>query len=256
MSKPVVSIEETALVLLAAGRSMRFHDGDKLAEPFLDKPLAFHVVTALEDMPFCARIAVVSHTTLDFTTLGYDVVSNPSPERGMGHSVGYGVARAKELGCKGVLIALADMPRVTAAHIHRLYDALRQSDAVVASSDGTRPLPPALFTAAHFDELIALEGDHGARHLIAAAHHVVASPDELFDVDTRENLEALRAKYGVRTDRHLAMRQPSSNPSFVPQCVDRVQRGRASRREVAEYHPDHRRHDEGDDVDLHVEQPR
>src|SRR5688572_14022395 len=44
--------EQVALVLLAAGRSRRFEDGDKLTELFLDKPLAFHVVTALENMPF------------------------------------------------------------------------------------------------------------------------------------------------------------------------------------------------------------
>jgi molybdenum cofactor cytidylyltransferase len=74
--------ERTALILLAAGRSLRFTDADKLAEPFLDKPLAFHVVTALENIPFLTRIAVVSDTCLDFAERGYRVEANPDPSLG------------------------------------------------------------------------------------------------------------------------------------------------------------------------------
>jgi molybdenum cofactor cytidylyltransferase len=197
----MIAIEDTALILLAAGRSKRFHDGDKLSELFLGKPLAYHVTTALEDLPFLARIAVVWHTELDFESLGYHVVSNPEPERGMARSLCFGVAEARRLGAKAVLIALADMPRVTGAHIHRLFEALRTPGDIVASSDGSRPLPPALFGEAHFDALMALEGDQGARKLIAGGHHVVATPAELVDIDTQEDLEELRELYGIARDR-------------------------------------------------------
>jgi len=196
----MIAPENVALVLLAAGRSQRFNDGDKLAEPFLDKPLAYHVVTALEDVPFLARIAVVWDTALDFAARGYEVVENPEPALGMARSVGYGVARARELGAEAVLIALADMPRVTAGHVYRLMDRFDGPDVVVASSDGVRPMPPALFGAGKFDALLSLEGDEGARRLIRGGHHVVASASELIDIDTQENLRALREKYGLRSD--------------------------------------------------------
>lgn len=192
--------EQTALVLLAAGRSRRFNDGDKLAEPFLDKPLAYHVVTALERVPFAARIAVVSGTTLDFAALGYDVVENPDPSLGQARSLCFGVARAKELGCEAVLVALADMPRVTAAHIRRMMDAADGPATIVASSDGVSPMPPALFGKDMFDTLMQLEGDHGARELIQRGHHVIAPPTELVDIDTQEDLRELRELYGLRTD--------------------------------------------------------
>jgi molybdenum cofactor cytidylyltransferase len=191
--------ERTALILLAAGRSHRF-DGDKLSEPFLDKPLAYHVVTALENIPFLARIAVVSDTTLDFAALGYRVEENPDPSRGQARSLCHGVTVAKQAGADAVLVALADMPRVTAAHVYRMFDAADGRDTIVASSDGVQPCPPALFGSGMFDDLLDLDGDEGARQLIKRGHHVVTSPAELADVDTRADLEELRKLYGLASD--------------------------------------------------------
>jgi molybdenum cofactor cytidylyltransferase len=192
--------EQVALVLLAAGRSRRFDDGDKLAEPFLDKPLAYHVVTALEKLPFKARIAVVSDTRLDFEALGYQVVENPDPSLGQARSLCHGVTAAKAAGADAVLVALADMPRVTAAHIYRMFDAADGPATIVASSDGVQPGPPALFGSDIFDALLALDGDQGARELIKRGHHVVTTPAELVDVDTQADLAELRALYGLPTD--------------------------------------------------------
>lgn len=196
----MLEVEQVALVLLAAGRSRRFADGDKLAEPFLDKPLAFHVVTALEKLPFLTRIAVVSDTVLDFAARGYRVIENPDPSLGQARSLCHGVQAAEAAGAGGVLVALADMPRVTAAHIYRMFDAAEGAATIVASSDGVRPMPPALFGRDRFADLLALTGDTGARELIRRGRHVVTSPAELVDIDTREDLAALRELYGLRSD--------------------------------------------------------
>lgn len=189
----MIAPEDCVLVLLAAGRSERFGATDKLQEDFLGQPLAFHVVTALEDMPFKARIAVCSNTDLDFGARGYIVVQNGAPEDGMSGSVVLGVAAARALGCEAVVIALADMPRVTAAHVMRLLDAFEGPDSVVASSNGVHPTPPALFGAGQFDTLLRLEGDVGARDLIRAGRRVIAPEAELLDIDRPEDLERLRA---------------------------------------------------------------
>jgi molybdenum cofactor cytidylyltransferase len=196
----MIDPDRVALVLLAAGRSRRFNDGDKLAERFLDKPLAFHVVTALEAVPFLTRIAVVSDTELDFAARGYEVVENPDPSLGQARSLCHGVAAAQKAGAEAVLVALADMPRVTAGHIYRLLDRYDGPGVIVASSDGIRPMPPALFGKDRFSELLALHGDQGGRDLIKGGHHVVAGPGELVDVDTQEELRDLRELYGLPTD--------------------------------------------------------
>ncbi len=190
----MITVEKTVLVLLAAGRSARFGDvGSKLEEPFLGRPMGLHVAVALEDMPFAERIAVVGTCRLDYAAHGFRVVHNENAAEGIASSVRLGVASAKERGAEAVLIALADMPRVTVAHVHRLFDASRGADTVVASSDGVEPKPPALFGRDQFDFLLSLTGDGGGRELVRSGRHVVTAPAELIDVDTPEQLERLRA---------------------------------------------------------------
>ena len=190
----MIRVEDTTLVLLAAGRSARFGDiGSKLDEPFLGRALGLHVAVTLEAMPFRERIAVTGRAALDYAAHGFRVAPNEAAGDGLASSVKLGVACARAQGAAAVLIALADMPRVTAAHIHRLFDASTGADTVVASSDGTEPKPPALFGAGRFDFLLSLDGDTGARDLVRAGRHVVTSPAELLDVDTPGDLEALRA---------------------------------------------------------------
>lgn len=190
----MIAIEDCVLILLAAGRSERFGDADKLQEPFLGKPLAFHVVTALEDVPFKARFAICSNSALDFASRGYTVLQNDDPGDGMAGSVKLGVRAAIDLGCAGAVIALADMPRVTASHIQRLAEATegRGEDAVVASSNGVQTSPPALFGARRLAALLELSGDAGARAMVRAGRHVIAPEAELLDIDRPEDLERLR----------------------------------------------------------------
>jgi|SRR5690242_315137 len=189
----MIKPDETALILLAAGKSERFGERDKLQEEYLGNPLAFHVVTALEAVPFANRIAVVSGTALDFASRDYAVVRNEHPGEGLSSSVRLGVEAARASDPRAVLVALADMPRVTAAHIYRLLDYADGDDTILASSDGRRPRPPAVFGRNHFDWLLSLTGDKGAREMIAKAHHMIAVANELIDIDTPEDLERLRA---------------------------------------------------------------
>ncbi|WP_174291031.1 nucleotidyltransferase family protein [Sphingomonas bacterium] len=190
----MLKVEECVLILLAAGKSERFGDiRSKLDQDFLGKPLGLHVAVALEDMPFQERLAVIDGLDLHYDHHGFTVIHNPDRDLGMSSSVKLGVTRAVELGAKSVLIALADMPRVTAAHLYRVFDASQGADTIVASSDGCDPKPPALFGAGQFDCLLALDGGTGARDLVKGGRHVVTAPAELIDVDTVEELERLRA---------------------------------------------------------------
>jgi molybdenum cofactor cytidylyltransferase len=193
MPRQPIDVEKTILVLLAAGASRRFGDGNKLDEDFLGRPLGLHVAVALEDMPFQERIVVRDDCGIDYAAHRYRVMTNPDPSRGMASSIGIGVACAKEQNADAVLIALADMPRVTAAHIYRMFDVTEGPASVVASSDGLDARPPALFGRDKFDELLALDGAMGARDLVRGGKHVVTADTELIDIDTPADLERLRA---------------------------------------------------------------
>lgn len=192
----MIAPDTTALILLAAGKSERFGLSDKLTEVFLGQPLGLHVVTALEAVPFARRIVVADGVDLDYAARGYEIIRNTRSRDGLSSSVRLGVGAARRAGIEAVLIALADMPRITASHVYRLFEAQHGPDTVVASSDGVRPRPPVLFGNARFDVLEALTGDSGARDMIRAGRHVIASPDELIDVDTQQELDDLLARFG------------------------------------------------------------
>lgn len=196
----MVEVENTVLVLLAAGRSERFGDvGSKLDSDFLGRPLGLHVTVALEMLPFRARVAVTGRAAVDYAAHGYAVVPNDDPDGDMARSVRIGIEAAERLGAEAALIALADMPRVTATHIHRLFDAARgREDVVIASSDGQDTKPPGLFGRSRFEFLKTLQGDQGGRDLVRSGRHVVTAPAELIDVDTPDQLERLRALVGSR----------------------------------------------------------
>lgn len=187
----MVAASRTLLVLLAAGRSTRFGDADKLAAMLAGKPLARHAVDALAPIAFLGRVAVVSGTAIDFAAWGYRPILNPAPEDGLSASVRLGAAAAREAGAAAALIVLADMPRISAGHVSRLLHAARTADDVVASADGDRTSPPALFAAGRFADLMGVKGDEGGRALIRGGIRVPAPADTLVDIDTPEDLARL-----------------------------------------------------------------
>lgn len=178
-----------AAILLAAGRSTRFGAADKLATPLEGIPLGGHAARTLLRLGLSVRLVVTGAGGSDWP--GFERVLNDRPEAGMGRSVALGVAAARARGAAAVLIALADMPRVPEAHFRRLLARDLRADTLVASTDGDRRLPPALFGARWFAHLEVLEGDRGARALLERAELVETSPDALVDVDRPADLARL-----------------------------------------------------------------
>jgi len=152
--------EPIAAVVLAAGLSTRF-GGDKLLYPYAGKPLAAHIADTLVAMPVSWRIAIVPPA--------------PSPREAL--------FRATELGAAALLVCLADMPNITAAHLKALLAAADDSDAVATGFDNARG-PPAVFRRRLFPELAAVSGHQGAKHLLASATLIMAPPGLERDFDT------------------------------------------------------------------------
>lgn len=183
-------IEDSAVVLLAAGLSRRYGAVGKLMATFRGRPLAQHAADTLGAMPFARRIAVCRSGDDDlarmFERLGFAVVRNPDTARGMGSSLGLGVEAAGEP--EALLVCLADMPLVTAEHLRALLERL-EPGGIVASAEGNdaAPCPPAAFSKQHLPELLRIEGDKGARHLLQGAERVVAPPGTLADFDTPDD---------------------------------------------------------------------
>ncbi|MCA8888152.1 MAG: nucleotidyltransferase family protein [Parvularculaceae bacterium] len=186
-----------AAILLAAGRAQRF-GGDKLDAVIDGCKVIERAARALAASSCGERISVVSaaNRTHDDLLLscGFSVVVNPDAPSGMASSIRAGVEMARQRGCSGVLIALADMPFVATPHFNRLF-AIGEAHAagLSFSAAGDKRMAPAFFRDCWFGDLAALRGDEGARGILARAPTsagVRAAPAMLRDIDLPQDLAA------------------------------------------------------------------
>jgi molybdenum cofactor cytidylyltransferase len=187
-------------IILAAGRSTRMGGPNKLLAELGGKPLVRLVAEQALASNAKGVIVVTGHQAelVEKALAGLDVkfVRNPDFAQGLASSVKAGVAAVAD-DADGAVICLGDMPMISAALIDRLIEAFapdRGNLIAVPVSDGRRG-NPVLWSRRFFNELMTLDGDIGARHLIAKHTEAVAEvPVEGFgaflDIDTPQALEA------------------------------------------------------------------
>lgn len=193
-------------MVLAAGRSSRMSGGNKLLEELGGRAIVARAVDALLAAGAEPILVVTGHDAARveraLARRPVRTVRNPRPDDGMGASLTLGVVALERLGPPpdGVLVALGDMPHVAPEDVQALVRAFEQSgpQAIAVPVHAGRRGHPVLFGASHLAALRRLEGDRGARAVLdARAPRVVEVPVHgrgvLVDVDTREELEALRA---------------------------------------------------------------
>jgi molybdenum cofactor cytidylyltransferase len=203
---------EVAALVLAAGRGTRFGAGataSKVLAPLDGLPLIRHVAEAALASRAREVVVVTGHAgeavAAALVGSAARVVHNPSFAEGMATSLRAGVA-ALDPRVDGVVVLLADMPRVTRAIIDALiatFEADADAEAVVPERHGRRG-NPVLIARALFPAVAMLEGDQGARRLLARpdARVLVREIDDDAieqDVDTPEALDALTPGKAQRT---------------------------------------------------------
>ncbi|HXN43207.1 MAG TPA: molybdopterin-binding/glycosyltransferase family 2 protein [Xanthobacteraceae bacterium] len=193
-----------AAIVLAAGRSTRMGGPNKLLENISGKPLVR--IAAEQALSSRARPVVVvtghERARVEAALEGLDVrfVHNPDYAQGLSTSVKAGLA-ALPPEAEAVIVCLGDMPQVTSALIDRLIAAFdpEQGALVVLPTFSGKRGNPVLWSRRFFPDLMALEGDVGARHLIGAYPEVVTEvPVEnaaaMVDIDTPDALRAAKAE--------------------------------------------------------------
>jgi len=181
-------------ILLAAGSGSRF-GGDKLLHPLPD------------------GVAIGAHAARNLISAGLEVIAVVKPgdfpladmleqegcyvtvcreaARGMGVSLAHGVGAAR--GAQGWIIALADMPLIKSATIAAIARELEAGRELVAPAYAGQRGHPVGLGRRFGAQLLALDGDAGAREIIAAHKDELVlvecgDPGVLHDIDRREDL--------------------------------------------------------------------
>ena len=182
-------------ILLCGGSATRF-GGEKLLAG--DRPIVARAARSL--LAATPRVLAVvppgrERLRAVLEAEGCEVLETDRTSAGMGASLAAGVESAAS--AAGWIVALGDMPALRPETIVAVRRALESGAPIAAPAlaDGRRGHPVG-FAAALRAELLALDGDVGARSVIARhAHEVrlVATDDAgiLVDIDTPEDLRRL-----------------------------------------------------------------
>ncbi len=193
-----------AAIVLAAGRSTRMGGANKLLAEINGRQLVR--IAAEEALASQARPVIVvtghQHERVEAALKGIDVrlAHNGDFADGLSSSLKVGIA-AVPADVDGAIVCLGDMPQVNAQLIDRLlaaFDPEKGALVVVPTIEGKRG-NPVVWSRRFFPELAALDGDVGARHLIASYPEAVtelpvAGKAALVDVDTPDALKAVKAE--------------------------------------------------------------
>jgi molybdenum cofactor cytidylyltransferase len=189
-----------AVIILAAGRSARLGSPKQLLS-YRGKTLLQHSIdTALESM--ASQILVVLGSKKDSIKKEIEqtqifILENSSWESGMASSISCGITNLQIIApeTEAVILMVCDQPFVNAKLLNNLITKHKDSkQSIVASSYANTLGTPALFHKSLFVELLALQGESGAKSLIKKYSQQVGfvSFDQgSIDIDTRENYRNL-----------------------------------------------------------------
>lgn len=130
-------------------------------------------------------------------------ITCPEACLGQAHSVRCGVKAALAMEAAAAMILLADQPFITDTMINELIaffqtQQINSSIGFVALSYEGLARPPVIFAQRMFPELLQLQGDRGASHLIRKEGAGICldfpNPDLFMDVDTADDYRALLEK--------------------------------------------------------------
>jgi molybdenum cofactor cytidylyltransferase len=191
-----------AALILAAGAPSRMGQPKQLLD-WDGRPL----VRAAADVALAAKldpiVVVVGYAQAKveqaLAGLPLRLVANPDYAAGQSTSLRAGI-EALGQAADAAVVLLGDQPFITAAIVERLVEEWHSSGAViVAPAYAGQRGNPVLFARAIFPELLAIQGDQGARAVLAADRarvRLVAFDDArpLADIDTPEDYERLKAR--------------------------------------------------------------
>lgn len=201
MSEDTEEMPVVYAVLLAAGQSRRFDDGNKLLADIGSKTMVRHVAEGLVASRADGIVVVTGFEKRKIAKalkgLDLKLVENEHYLYGLASSIRTGIAALPDE-ADGAMICLADMPSLTAAVVDTLVQVFKTlgAEKIVypCRTDGTQG-NPVIWPRKYYDKLMSLTGDAGAKEVLEkniehAEGLKVTASKVLDDIDTPDDLAA------------------------------------------------------------------
>lgn len=204
------------VIVLAAGAGSRFEGaGHKLTQALGSTTVLG--ATLQQVLASRLRLVVVTTSALRDLVKGWvatqDVVVVPGSSNGAGEHLGMGYSIAAGVRARGDasgwLVMPGDMPLVRPSTMRAVAAALGAHPVAYAQFQGRRGHPVG-FAAELYSELAVLDGDQGARRILArypAAAVEVDDPGVLVDIDTRADLLSVQTRLPPSSEVPAAQRE-------------------------------------------------
>ncbi len=196
----------TAGIILAAGKASRM-GRDKLSLPFRGKPMLQHIINAAK-ASMLSTVTVVLPENSELQNIlnldGCEIVICRNRDKGQAESFKAGLHNIKDR-AQGAMFFLGDQPLITTDTIDRLLWAFSQEPQcwVAPVQEGMRGNPITI-PSGWFEKALELEGDTGARPLLASpglALRLVRIHEvgPFLDVDTDIEYQQLLKNYDAKS---------------------------------------------------------
>jgi molybdenum cofactor cytidylyltransferase len=196
---------EVGVILLAAGNSTRMGSAKQLMN-FNGKPLLRHaaeVACGCKCAPVIVVLGVREHDLRAvLRDLPLEIVVNQSWPEGIGTSIKAGLNAVGNRPLRGVILALADQPFITAEFLYGLAQQhARTHKAIVASRYSETIGVPAFFSSQLFPQLRTLKPHEGCKSILLDRRRDVLlmdCPEAAIDIDSpADYLKATRGQFSL-----------------------------------------------------------
>lgn len=185
-------------IILAAGLGRRMN-GDKLHLKLNGNEIIDTVLSTVASVDFNESFVVTNDSVIAARAilLNLTPVANLKAPAGQSTSIAKGIL-ASSNDTLGYLFIMGDQPLLSKDTIEIILKAFESSPtSIILPMYGEKPGSPALFPSTLKQELLSLEGDFGGKVVMKNHPELVkkvsiSSPQELFDVDTKEDYKAIK----------------------------------------------------------------
>lgn len=194
------------IIVLAAGKSERFN-GIKLLSKVTQKKDAITLIQyVLAQISIALNVLNIDKSNLYVATGEYhDQIAEFLDQQftlsycaqahcGVGHTIAQSVKKIiiNEVNTSHIMILLADQVALSVDdYVHLIKQSLNMPDKLICAKADREIMPPAIFPQYCFTDLMALQGDKGAKALLYKnkAHlEEISLPHAVIDIDTQQDL--------------------------------------------------------------------